>query len=92
MGALEGTIDQWSQIPITLKRSWIWIRIRIKIKSWIRIKVKNKPDPQSSKKLDPDLNPRESDADPQPCMSVPFLTPQKGEHFRAVTGKIDTVV
>jgi hypothetical protein len=32
-----GSIDQSSQIPITLKRSRI--RIRIKVESWIRIKI-----------------------------------------------------
>jgi hypothetical protein len=44
----EGSVDQWSQIGITLMRSiirisikvkrWIWIGIRIKVKSWIRIR------------------------------------------------------
>jgi hypothetical protein len=29
-------MDQWSQIPITLLKSWI--RIRIKVKSWIEIR------------------------------------------------------
>ncbi len=33
-----GSIDQWSQIPITLMRSRILIRIRTKVKSWIRIR------------------------------------------------------
>jgi hypothetical protein len=51
--ALEGLnyvhihIDQWSQIPISLKRSGIricvkvisCIRIRIKVKIWIRIRI-----------------------------------------------------
>jgi hypothetical protein len=32
------SIDQWSQISITLKRSWI--RIRIKVENSIRIRVK----------------------------------------------------
>jgi hypothetical protein len=36
-GALEGPLDQWTQIPVTLKRSWI--RIHIKVESWIRIRI-----------------------------------------------------
>jgi hypothetical protein len=35
-------LDQWSQIPITLKRSWVWIRIPIKVKSRIRIRIEVK--------------------------------------------------
>jgi hypothetical protein len=45
-----GPVDQWSQIPITLKKSWIqihfkvkswiWIRIRIEGKCWFRIRIK----------------------------------------------------
>jgi hypothetical protein len=34
------TVDHKSQIPVTLKRSWIRIRIRIKVESWIRIRIK----------------------------------------------------
>jgi hypothetical protein len=34
------SIDMWSQITITLKRSWLRIRIRIKVESWIRICIK----------------------------------------------------
>jgi hypothetical protein len=33
------SIDQMSQIPITLKKGWIRIRIKVK-KSWMRIRVK----------------------------------------------------
>ncbi len=44
----RGSLNWWSQISITLKRSCIririkmrsWIRIRIKVKSWIRIRIK----------------------------------------------------
>ncbi len=49
-----GCTDPWSQVPVTLKRSFIWIRIRIRIQvkswiwnlirieviSWIRIRIK----------------------------------------------------
>jgi hypothetical protein len=35
-----GSIDQLSQILITLKKGWI--RIRIKVKSWILIRIKVK--------------------------------------------------
>jgi hypothetical protein len=45
------SIDQWSQIPITLMRSTIWVRI--KVKSWIRIRIKvmriRKPEEKSGK-------------------------------------------
>jgi hypothetical protein len=37
-GALEGCVDQWLLIPITLMRSRI--RIRIKMKSLIQIRIK----------------------------------------------------
>ncbi len=33
-----GSIDRWSKVPITLKRSWI--RIRIEVKNWIRIRFR----------------------------------------------------
>jgi hypothetical protein len=31
------SINQWSQIPITFKKSWI--QVRIEVKSWIRIRT-----------------------------------------------------
>ncbi len=37
-----GSVDQWSQLPITLMRSRIRIRIRIKMKRMIRICIKVK--------------------------------------------------
>ncbi len=36
---LGGSIDPWSQIPITLMRSRILIRIKV-ITSWIRIRIR----------------------------------------------------
>jgi hypothetical protein len=40
-GGLEGSLDHWSQIRITLMRSriWIWIQIDIEVNSWIRISI-----------------------------------------------------
>jgi hypothetical protein len=37
-GALEGA-DPWSQVPITLKRSYIWILIRIEVNCWIWTRI-----------------------------------------------------
>jgi hypothetical protein len=64
-----GSLDQWSQIPITFIR----VRIRIKVKSWIRIRIyseKLNPKPHLSEKLDPDPDKHERDADPQPWLQT----------------------
>jgi hypothetical protein len=67
-------MNQWSQIPITIKRSWI--RICILVNSWIRIRIRirrvNEPvvtDSHHCKaKLYPDLHPSEK-LDPDPHLS-----------------------
>jgi hypothetical protein len=74
-----GSIDCWSQIPITLKSSWI--RIRIKRKSWIRIRIQVKSLIRIS---------HSSYAYPQPCF---FEGLQKlNQNFRYVCHKLLTKI
>jgi hypothetical protein len=83
-GAMEAqSVNQWSQIGITLMRNRIWILDPHQ--SWIRIHIKViklDPGPHQSEKLDPDPHqsekldphPNQRDADPQYFTITNLLT------------------
>jgi hypothetical protein len=43
----EGSVDQWTQVPLTLMRSRMPIRIRTSVKSRIRIRKSDKRGPDT---------------------------------------------